>query len=130
VAESASVKSFYLQPLDGFGLIAHEAGQHLPIRLTLPETDKASIRTYTLSAAPSDGFYRISVKRQGKVSAHLHTLKVDDKLEVRAPAGGFTIDALERRPAVLMAAGIGITPMLAMLRHIIFEGLRKRRIRP
>lgn len=130
VAESASVKSFYLQPLDGFGLIAHEAGQHLPIRVTLPGTDKPVIRTYTLSAAPSDGFYRISVKRQGKVSEHLHGLSAGATLEVQAPAGRFTVDALEPRPAVLMAAGIGITPMLAMLRHIVFEGLRKRRIRP
>jgi ferredoxin-NADP reductase/predicted pyridoxine 5'-phosphate oxidase superfamily flavin-nucleotide-binding protein len=129
-AESASVKSFYLEPLDGFGLIAHEAGQHLPIRVTLPGDDKPVIRTYTLSAAPSDGFYRISVKRQTNVSAHLHGLKTGDTLEVRAPAGNFTIDALEKRPAVLMAAGIGITPMLAMLRHIVFEGLRKRRTRP
>lgn len=128
--ESASVRSFYLQPLDGFGLVPHQAGQHLPIRLTLPGADKPVIRTYTLSAAPSDGFYRISVKRQGAVSAHLHGLKVGDTLEVQAPAGSFTVDALERRPAVLMAAGIGITPMLAMLRHIVFEGLRKRRIRP
>lgn len=129
-AESASVKSFYLQPLDGFGLIPHEAGQHLPIRLTLPGTDKPVIRTYTLSAAPSDGFYRISVKRQGKVSTHLHGLSAGATLEVQAPAGRFTVDASEPRPAVLMAAGIGITPMLAMLRHIIFEGLRKRRVRP
>jgi ferredoxin-NADP reductase/predicted pyridoxine 5'-phosphate oxidase superfamily flavin-nucleotide-binding protein len=129
-AESASVRSFYLEPLDGFGLIPHEAGQHLPIRVTLPEMAQPLIRTYTLSAAPSDGVYRISVKRQGKVSTHLHGLKAGDTLEVRAPAGSFTIDALERRPAVLMAAGIGITPMLAMLRHIVFEGLRKRRIRP
>jgi ferredoxin-NADP reductase/predicted pyridoxine 5'-phosphate oxidase superfamily flavin-nucleotide-binding protein len=128
--ESASVKSFYLQPLDGFGLIPHQAGQHLPIRLTLPGADNPVIRTYTLSAAPSDGFYRISVKRQGGVSTHLHTLKAGATLEVQAPAGRFTVDALEPRPAVLMAAGIGITPMLAMLRHIIFEGLRKRRIRP
>ncbi|WP_374377566.1 pyridoxamine 5'-phosphate oxidase family protein [Dongia sp.] len=128
--ESASVRSFYLEPLDGFGLIAHEAGQHLPIRVTLPGAEQPLIRTYTLSAAPSDGCYRISVKRQGKVSAHLHELRAGDTLDVRAPAGTFTIDAQERRPAVLMAAGIGITPMLAMLRHIVFEGWRKRRIRP
>lgn len=129
-AESTSVRSFYLQPLDGFGLVPHEAGQHLPIRVTVPGEDKSVIRTYTLSAAPSDGFYRISVKKQGKVSAYLHGLLAGATLEVQAPAGRFTIDALEPRPAVLMAAGIGITPMLAMLRHVIFEGLRKRRIRP
>jgi ferredoxin-NADP reductase len=51
-------------------------------------------------------------------------------IEARAPAGQFTIDAAERRPAVLMAAGIGITPMLAMLRHIVYEGRRTRHTRP
>lgn len=57
-------------------------------------------------------------------------LKTGDTIEARAPAGDFTIDPFERRPAVLMAAGVGITPMLAMLRHVVYEGLRKRRIRP
>jgi uncharacterized protein len=89
------------------------------------------LRTYTLSTAPSDGYYRISVKRQGLVSNHLHDdLAVGDMIEARAPAGGFVIDPLEARPAVLLAAGVGITPMLAMLRTIVFEGRRKRRIRP
>jgi ferredoxin-NADP reductase len=45
------------------------------------------------------------------------TLQVGDVIEARSPTGNFTIDALEQRPAVLLAAGIGITPMLAMLRH-------------
>jgi ferredoxin-NADP reductase/predicted pyridoxine 5'-phosphate oxidase superfamily flavin-nucleotide-binding protein len=131
VDESASIRSFHLAPADGAGLIAHRAGQHLPIRVTLPGEAKPAIRTYTLSVAPSDGVYRISVKRGGRVSAYLHdTLKTGDTIEARAPAGDFTIDALETRPAVLMAAGVGITPMLAMLRHIVFEGLRKRRVRP
>jgi ferredoxin-NADP reductase len=57
-------------------------------------------------------------------------LKAGDVIEARAPAGQFTIDAAERRPAVLMAAGIGITPMLAMLRHIVYEGRRTRHTRP
>jgi ferredoxin-NADP reductase/predicted pyridoxine 5'-phosphate oxidase superfamily flavin-nucleotide-binding protein len=131
VDESSVVRSFHLAPADGAGLIAHMAGQHLPIRVTIPPADKPVIRTYTLSTAPSDGIYRISVKREGTVSRYLHdTLKVGDLLDTRAPAGGFTIDALEERPAVLLAAGIGITPMLAMVRHIVYEGLRKRRVRP
>jgi ferredoxin-NADP reductase len=129
VEESASIRSFHLEPVDGAGLIPHEAGQHLPIRLTTGDGVNPLIRTYTLSVAPSDGIYRISVKRQGLASTHLHGLKVGDVIEARAPAGQFTIDAAERRPAVLMAAGIGITPMLAMLRHIIFEGRRTRHTR-
>jgi uncharacterized protein len=131
VDESSVVRSFHLQPVDGAGLIAHMAGQHLPIRVTIAAGAAPVIRTYTLSTAPSDGTYRISVKREGTVSRYLHdTLKVGDFVETRAPAGGFTIDALEERPAVMLAAGIGITPMLAMLRHIVYEGLRKRRVRP
>jgi ferredoxin-NADP reductase/predicted pyridoxine 5'-phosphate oxidase superfamily flavin-nucleotide-binding protein len=131
VEESASIRSFHLQPRDGAGLLPHIAGQHLPIRLTVPGVEKPVIRTYTLSAAPSDGVYRISVKRDGLVSQHLHdTIRIGDTIEARAPAGAFTLDAGATRPAVLLAGGVGITPMLAMLRHVVYEGLRKQRIRP
>ncbi|MGK3128322.1 pyridoxamine 5'-phosphate oxidase family protein [Pantoea sp. C8B4] len=131
VDESASIRSFHLMPDDGAGLLPHQAGQHLPIRVRLPDAEKPLIRHYTLSVAPSDGFYRISVKRDGVVSRYLHDhLQVGDRLETRAPAGDFTIDAQEARPAVLMAAGVGITPMLAMLRHLVYEGRRKQRMRP
>jgi uncharacterized protein len=129
--ESSVIRSFQLEPVDGAGLIPHLAGQHLPIRLTPEECGKPVIRTYTLSSGPADGIYRISVKRQGVASRHLHgNLRVGDVIEARAPAGQFTIDAHERRPAVLLAAGVGITPMLSMLKHIVYEGLRTRRVRP
>ncbi|WP_321931265.1 2Fe-2S iron-sulfur cluster-binding protein [Paraburkholderia guartelaensis] len=131
VDESSTIRSFHLQPADDAGLVRHQAGQHLPIRVTLPGDPKPTLRTYTLSLAPSDGAYRISVKRDGRVSSHLHdTLKEGDMLEARSPAGNFTIDARATRPVVLLAAGVGVTPMLAMLRHIVYEGLRTRRIRP
>jgi hypothetical protein len=131
VDESSTIRSFHLEPVDGAGLIPHAAGQHLPIRITLPNCDKPATRTYTLSSGPADGLYRISVKREGLVSKHLHdTLRIGGLIEARAPAGQFTLDALEQRPAVLLAAGVGVTPMIAMLRHIVYEGLRKRRMRP
>ena len=131
VEEGQSIRSFHLEPDDGAGLLPHAAGQHLPIRVTVPGADKPVIRTYTLSVAPSDGLYRISVKREGAVSRHLHdNIRVGDVIEARAPDGQFTIDAYETRPAVLLAGGIGITPLLAMLRHVVYEGLRKQRMRP
>lgn len=131
VDESSSIRSFHLQPDDGAGLLPHQAGQHLPIRVSLPDEDKPLIRNYTLSAAPSDGIYRISVKREGAVSRYLHdSIAVGDVIEARAPAGDFTIDAREARPAVLLAGGVGVTPMLAMLRHVVYEGVRKQRVRP
>ncbi len=131
VDESATIRSFHLQPDDGAGLLPHLAGQHLPIRVSLSQDAAPQIRSYTLSVAPSDGFYRISVKRAGAVSNYLHQhIQVGDVLEARAPRGDFTIDATQPRPAVLLAAGIGITPMLAMLRHLVYEGRRQRYVRP
>ncbi|WP_244816681.1 pyridoxamine 5'-phosphate oxidase family protein [Caballeronia sp. Lep1P3] len=129
--ESDAIRSFWLEPADGAGIVPHAAGQHLPLRVTLPGDAKPLVRTYTLSVGPADGAYRISVKREGRVSAYLHdTLETGSIVEARAPAGNFTIDPFEARPAVLLGAGVGITPLLAMLRHVVYEGLRKRRVRP
>jgi len=127
--ESSVIRSLYLEPTDSAGLVPHKAGQHLPIRVRLPDGSQA-LRTYTLSSAPSDGVYRISVKLEGAVSHVLHGLRQGDVIEAREPVGSFTIDALAQRPAVLLGAGIGVTPVLAMLRDIIYQGLRKRRVRP
>ena len=127
--ETALVRSLELEPTDGNGLLHHRAGQHIPIRVKPAGNEAPLVRTYTLSVPPSENKYRISVKREGIVSRYLHRLDVDDTIEVRAPAGGFTIDATQDRPAVLLAAGIGITPMLAMLRHLVHENARTRHVR-
>jgi len=131
--ESSIIRSFYLQPADGDVLLPFEAGQFLTIRATLPGTEKPAIRTYTVSSAPADPYYRISVKREdhGAVSRHLHDgLKVGDCIEAKAPSGHFFIDAAETRPAVLIAGGVGVTPMISMVRHVVVEGLRIRHLRP
>lgn len=128
--ESTSIRSFYLEATDGAGLPVFQAGQHLPVRVQLPGINTPLIRTYSLSSAPSDAFLRISVKRDGAVSSHLHDqLKVGDVLQARAPQGHFVVDADERRPLVLLAAGIGVTPLLSMLREVVYEGKRIRRTR-
>ncbi|WP_070886665.1 pyridoxamine 5'-phosphate oxidase family protein [Pseudomonas sp. D2-3] len=129
--ESQSIRSLHLEPVDGAGLLPYLAGQHLPIRLQLGADERPLIRTYTLSVAPSDGLYRISVKREGRVSQFIHDqLREGDLIEARAPAGAFILDAQQERPLVLLAGGIGITPLLAMLRHVVYEGWRQQRIRP
>jgi ferredoxin-NADP reductase len=127
--ETALTRSLELEPTDGAGLISHLAGQHIPVRIQPTSGEAPMIRTYTLSVSPSENKYRISVKREGIVSRYLHQLNVDDKIEVRSPAGGFTIDATQDRPAVLLAAGIGITPMRAMLRYLVDENARTRHVR-
>lgn len=125
--ESDGIRSFYFEPADGAGLPAFKAGQHLPLRLSPDGRTPPLIRTYSLSSAPSDGFFRISVKRDGLASAYLHDhVSVGDLLQARSPQGSFVVDAQERRPLVLLGAGIGVTPMLSMLREVIYEGKRVR----
>jgi ferredoxin-NADP reductase/predicted pyridoxine 5'-phosphate oxidase superfamily flavin-nucleotide-binding protein len=128
-AQSQNIRSIYLEPADGAGLPLFQAGKHLPLRFNID--GEVHIRTYSLSSAPSDDFFRISVKRDGRVSTHLHEqIRVGDLLEARAPQGHFTVAPHERRPLVLLAAGVGITPLLSMLREVVYQGLRTRRIRP
>ncbi|EJM74381.1 pyridoxamine 5'-phosphate oxidase family protein [Pseudomonas sp. GM55] len=128
-AQSHNIRSIYLEPADGAGLPLFQAGQHLPLRFNID--GDVHIRTYSLSSAPSDDFFRISVKRDGRVSTHLHEqIRVGDLLEARAPQGHFTVAPHERRPLVLLAAGVGITPLLSMLREVVYQGLRTRCIRP
>jgi hypothetical protein len=130
VEESAVVRSLTLQPVDGQEFVPHLAGQHLPVRAMVPGRSEPLQRNYTLSVAPSHQHYRISVKREGAFSNHLHMLREGDVIEARRPAGSFTIDPFERRPAVLLSGGIGVTPMLAMLYHVVHEGTKAGQIRP
>jgi len=131
VQESETIRSFHLVSDDGAGLLPALPGQHLPIRVRTEAGAAPLIRTYTLSSAPHEGHYRISVKREGVVSQYLHAqLREGDRIEARAPAGDFTLDTAADRPVVLLAGGVGITPMMAMLRHIVQEGVRRQRMRP
>lgn len=131
VDESHNIRSFYLQAADGAGVPRFDAGQHLPVRISLEGQKAPAIRTYSVSSAPSDDFLRISVKREGLVSSHLHDrIEVAQQIEARAPQGHFTVQAAERRPLVLLAAGVGVTPLLSMLREVVYQGLRMSRMRP
>ena len=131
VDESPDIRSFYLQASDGLGLPRFEAGQHVPVRILLEGHKAPSIRTYSVSSAPSDDFLRISVKRDGSVSSHLHEqVRALHEIEARAPQGHFTVQPTERRPLVLLAAGVGITPLLSMLREVVYQGQRISRMRP
>lgn len=130
---SSVIRSFYLEPADGDALLSFEAGQFLTIRVTPENAETPATRTYTVSSAPGDPFYRLSVKREsdGLVSRHLHeVLEPGDVIEAVAPRGDFFIDAKETRPAVLLAGGVGVTPMISMAHHIAKTGLLTRQYRP
>ncbi|MDF9758212.1 pyridoxamine 5'-phosphate oxidase family protein [Pseudomonas hunanensis] len=123
--ESRDIRSFYLQPEEGKA-VPFAPGQHIPVRLQV-DGEAPLIRTYSLSSAPSDGHLRISVKAQGPASRYLHQqLKVGDPLQVRLPMGSFTLDHTSDRPLVLVGAGVGITPLIAMLREQLALGLGRR----
>lgn len=85
------------------------------------------IRQYSLSDAPGRPYYRISVKREdaigdlpsGKVSVYLHeAVKEGDVLWLSAPAGAFTLERRDARPVVLLSGGVGLTPMVSMLKTL------------
>ncbi|WIV55811.1 MOSC and FAD-binding oxidoreductase domain-containing protein [Amycolatopsis nalaikhensis] len=114
VPESASVASIHLAADDGAPLPRPEPGQYLTLRVP-GAGNPAPVRSYSLSAAPSESEYRISVKRDGVVSGYLHTsLTPGAVVDVAAPRGDFVLTD-DDRPVVLLSAGIGVTPVLAML---------------
>ena len=119
--ESRDIRSFYLEPPSD-SRVVFAPGQHIPVQVQI-DGEAAMIRTYSLSSAPSDGYLRISVKAQGPASRHLHErVKPGDVLDVRSPMGNFTLDEQSTRPLVLIGAGVGITPLLAMLREQLSKG--------
>lgn len=129
--ESEVIRSFTFGPTNGLPLLPFEAGQFLTLRVR-PDGKTPVTRTYTVSSAPGESSYRISVKREpdGTVSNLLHdTLSVGDLVEVQSPKGHFFLNPSEPRPAVLIAGGVGITPMVSMVHHVLNEGLRTRHIR-
>ncbi|HEY4365719.1 MAG TPA: MOSC and FAD-binding oxidoreductase domain-containing protein [Steroidobacteraceae bacterium] len=115
--ESEDVRSFVLAAEDGSPLPAPLPGQYIAIKVTTNPDLPALTRTYSLSGSPAAGTYRISVKREvaGIVSGYLHThTHIGDILEVGAPRGTFTLSS-SGDPLVLLSAGVGATPLLAML---------------
>ncbi|MEV7323727.1 MOSC and FAD-binding oxidoreductase domain-containing protein [Streptomyces sp. NPDC093970] len=128
VPESADVSSVSFGTTDGTPLPAARPGQYLSVRLTTGEAG-GEVRSYSLSsaysapsasAAPSAGGYRISVKHEphGRVSGYIHSgLRVGDLVDVAAPRGTFFLQD-GTGPVVLASAGIGVTPVLAMLHRL------------
>ncbi len=114
--ETEDVATFRLARPEGLDFAA---GQFLTVRM--PVDGKLIVRCYSISSAPhTSGYLEISVKRQGLFSGALHaTVRPGSTLWVRGPAGGFTYPAGDARPLALLAGGVGITPLISMLRHAV-----------
>jgi ferredoxin-NADP reductase/MOSC domain-containing protein YiiM/ferredoxin len=121
--ESDSVISIRVDDPDGAPLPAARPGQYLTVRVQPDDGQHSLLRNYSLSGLPDAGYYRFSVKREhdGAASGYLHTrLAIGDQLDVAAPRGTFILDHSDR-PALLISAGIGATPVLAMLQSLAAE---------
>ena len=121
--ESESVTSFTLTPVDGQALAIAQPGQFIVLRLRLDPQKPAVLRSYSLSDLPGSDHFRISVKSEtnGIGSSFLcNHAREGDVLDVSAPRGTFSLRAGDG-PAVLLSAGVGATPVLAMLHALAAE---------
>jgi len=118
--ESDIITSFVLRPEDGGPVLRHRPGQYLTFWVDLPGHHPLK-RNYSISSAPDDHTYRISVKREpdGVVSGWLHdTVEPGAMLKVAPPAGEFFLPEKPERPIVLVSGGIGLTPLVSMLETV------------
>ncbi|MEV1053300.1 globin domain-containing protein [Streptomyces sp. NPDC049887] len=130
--ETPDVVSFLLRPRDGGPAGPFRPGQYVSVQVELPDGAR-QIRQYSLSAAPGRRDWRISVKRvrdaagpDGEVSSWLHQhARPGDVLTVSVPFGDLVLPE-GGGPLLLASAGIGNTPVLAVLDHLAATGAGRR----
>jgi ferredoxin-NADP reductase len=115
--ESGGVVSLLLEPVDGRPLTVPLPGQFVVVRLRPKAGAPPLLRSYSLSTLPDPGHYRITIKQEpgGAASTYVSTqLRTGDALDVSQPRGAFTLSRGDL-PVVLLSAGVGVTPVMAML---------------
>ncbi|MEC9206642.1 MAG: FAD-binding oxidoreductase, partial [Pseudomonadota bacterium] len=128
--------SFYLTPHDGRPVPPFAPGQFLTFRLDIPDQKKPVIRCYSLSDCSRPDHYRVTIKRvppprdtdypPGLSSNFFHdSIEEGQILDVRAPGGHFFLDTTRSTPVVLIGGGIGLTPVLSMVNHIVETGSKR-----
>lgn len=144
--ECENVCSLQLCPVDGRPLEPFQPGQYVTLELSLPGHDRPVVRCYSLSDRPRPDRFRLTIKKRppepgaapALASAHLlERVRVGDVLAVQAPRGQFFLQAAGSDPVVLIAGGIGITPLASMIhtnaaqraprRVYLFAGMRNGR---
>ena len=136
--ETSDITSFYLAPHDGKELPEFLPGQFLTFQIPVPTQPHPVIRCYSLSDSPfHPERYRVSIKRvpaprneptapPGLVSNYFHdSLNENDIVDVKAPSGHFHLSMAKKFPVVLLAGGVGITPLLSMLNAITEMGSQR-----
>ena len=148
--EAENITSSYLQPRDGLTLSVYRPGQYISVRANVPRLGHAQARQHSLSNAPGQGCLHITVRREpgtariqrsgypaarpGAVSGALHDdMSVGDLLLLSHPAGDFVLPPLAQpapvagaAPVALISAGVGLTPLLAMLNALTADPVPRR----
>lgn len=118
--ETHDVKTFRLSHPDGDIPFIHRPGQYMT--LTLNVNGQTVKRSYTIASSPSQrGYVELTIKRnpEGLVSRFMHDeLKVGDRIRLGAPGGKFYFDDQQSNAVLLIAGGVGITPLMSILRHL------------
>lgn len=137
VQESEEIISFHLTPSDKGALPSYKPGQFVSIRCFVPELGTYQPRQYSLSDVPNGKYFQISVKKEftsdtkpaGRVSNVLHeSLPEGSEVDVSMPFGDFVLDINATTPVVLISGGVGLTPMMAMLKTITEESKSRRAV--
>jgi len=136
--ECEDVCAFYLRPHDGKALPPFKPGQYLTFQLDIPGRDKPLVRCYSISDGPHHkDYYRVTIKKEkappdrpdlppGAASSFFcDAVKEGDILSVKAPTGQFFLDMTKNNPIVLIAGGVGVTPMLSMAQAIAASGSKR-----
>jgi nitric oxide dioxygenase len=126
--ESSVITSFFLEPEDGGPVADFKPGQYISVVVDVPRLGLQQVRQYSLSDAPNGRYYRISVKREaegtaetaGYVSNLLHDhVHKGDTVKITPPFGAFHIDMDATTPVVLISGGVGLTPLVSMLKTVL-----------
>jgi nitric oxide dioxygenase len=126
--ESEVITSFFLEPEDGLPIADFKPGQYISMGVDVPRLGLQQVRQYSLSNAPNGQWYRISVKREsgdtehsaGYVSNLLHDLvNTGDVVRIAPPFGDFHVDMEATTPVVLISGGVGLTPLVSMLKAVL-----------
>jgi nitric oxide dioxygenase len=126
--ESGEIISFHLSPIDGKALPGFKPGQFISVQCYIPELGVYQPRQYSLSDIPNGDHFRISVKREfataskpgGRISNVLHdAIPEGSVVDVSMPYGDFALDVNATTPVALISGGVGLTPMMSMLKTIV-----------
>ena len=118
IDRTPGIKSFFLRLAERF---THAAGQHVDVRLTAPD-GYVAMRSYSIASAPSSAdVIELAIERlpDGEVSPFFHDVaRTGDEIELRGPLGGHFIWPEDTGQTVLLiGAGSGVVPLMAMIRH-------------